>query len=117
MDQSQREFLIDIEDLIEQIFEGLNELREKHDDGRLRRELLDEVFRRVHSVKGLAASIGLDSLSDVAHEFELCIVRVWGAMALDDGGEAEACDRTNDGCVKHLAGEAETDESDVEHGQ
>ncbi len=85
MDQSQREFLIDIEDLIEQIFEGLNELRQKHDDGRLRRELLDEVFRRVHSVKGLAASIGLDSLSDVAHEFESLLEAVRAGRArLDD---------------------------------
>ena len=85
MDQSQHEFLMDIEDLIEQIFEGLNELRQKHDDGRLRRELLDEVFRRVHSVKGLAASIGLDSLSDVAHEFESLLEAVRAGRArLDD---------------------------------
>ena len=84
MDQNQGEFLADIDDLIEQIFEGLNELRQKHDDGRLRRELLDEVFRRVHSVKGLAAAIGLNGLSDLAHEFEnlLEVVRA-GRTPLD----------------------------------
>jgi len=85
VDQSQREFLIDIEDLIERIFEGLNELRQTHDDGRLRRELLAEVFRRVHSVKGLAASIGLNGLSDLAHELESLLEAVRAGRArLDD---------------------------------
>jgi two-component system chemotaxis sensor kinase CheA len=85
VDQSQREFLIDIDDLIEQIFESLYQLRQKQDDGRHRRELLDEVFRRVHSVKGLAASIGLNSLSDVAHEIENLLEAVRaGRTRIDD---------------------------------
>ena len=36
-------------------------------------------------------------------------------MTLNDGGEAETGDRANDRPVEDLAGQAETDESDVEH--
>ncbi len=36
-------------------------------------------------------------------------------MALHVGGATVSLYRANDGCVKDLAGEAEPDESDVEH--
>lgn len=70
MDQPRRQFLAETEDLIEQIFADLDELREGQDDGKLQRELVDATFRRLHRVKGSAASFGLDGLSEIAHEFE-----------------------------------------------
>lgn len=70
MDQTKREFLIEIEELVEQIFADLDELRATKTEGRARRELIDQVFRRVHSVKGSAASSGLEVVSHIAHEFE-----------------------------------------------
>jgi two-component system chemotaxis sensor kinase CheA len=70
VDQTQREFLVEIGELVEQIFLDLDELRKAATDGRARRELIDRVFRRVHSVKGLAASVGLEAVSHIAHEFE-----------------------------------------------
>jgi hypothetical protein len=36
-------------------------------------------------------------------------------MALHDGGQAETFHHANDGCVKRLPGEAEPDQSDVDH--
>ncbi len=70
MDQSQRQFLAETEDLIEQIFADLDELRQKANDRRARRELVDRIFRRIHRIKGSAASLGLEGLSEIAHEFE-----------------------------------------------
>ena len=56
-----------------------------------------------------------EQLLDAAHEFDIRVARVRRAVALHDRGQAEAVDRANHGCVKYPAGEAETDESDVEH--
>ncbi len=74
VDQSQRQFLAETEDLIEQIFADLDELREKANERRARRELVDCIFRRIHRVKGSAASLGLEGLSEIAHEFESLLV-------------------------------------------
>lgn len=86
VDQTQHEFLVEIEELVEHIFADIDELREKHGDGRSRRELIDRIFRRVHSVKGSAASCALDAVSQIAHEFEnlLDAVRA-GRTTLNDG--------------------------------
>ena len=85
MDQSQRQFLAETEELIEQIFADLDELREKANDRRARREIIDRIFRRIHQVKGSAASLGLEGLSEIAHEFEslLSAVRT-GRLAVDN---------------------------------
>jgi len=85
VDQTQREFLAEIDDLIEQLFDDLYQLREKQGDPHSRRPLLEGVFRRVHSVKGSASSIGLDSLSEIAHEFETLLDALrTGRIQLDD---------------------------------
>ena len=85
MDQSQRQFLAETEELIEQIFADLDELRDKANDRRARREIVDRIFRRIHQVKGSAASLGLEGLSEIAHEFEslLSAVRT-GRLAVDN---------------------------------
>ena len=76
MDQTQREFLVQIEELVEQIFADLDELRDAQTGGRATsrgrkgRQLIDRIFRRVHSLKGSAASCGLQVVSQIAHEFE-----------------------------------------------
>lgn len=57
-----------------------------------------------------------EQLIDAADEFDIGIARVWYAAALDDGREAEALDRADDGRVKYPACEAESDEADVERG-
>ena len=62
MDQIQRQFLAETEDLIEQIFADLDELREQANNRRARRELVDRIFRRIHRIKGSAASLGLEGL-------------------------------------------------------
>jgi two-component system chemotaxis sensor kinase CheA len=68
--QAQREFLVDIEELIEQLFAGTEELRQQEGQGPLRRELLARIFRHVHSIKGVAATAGFDNVSELAHQTE-----------------------------------------------
>lgn len=66
----QREFLIDLEELVEQLFADTEELRQQEAHGPLRRELLASIFRHVHSIKGVAATAGFNSVSELAHQTE-----------------------------------------------
>lgn len=85
MEEAQREFLAEAEDLVEQLLSDLDELRFKQGEGRVRRELLDRIFRHVHSVKGLGASAGFMRLSEEAHEFEGLLASVRsGYITLED---------------------------------
>jgi two-component system chemotaxis sensor kinase CheA len=85
MDQTQREFLVEIEELVEQIFVDLDELRAAGTNRHRQRQFIDRVFRRDHSVKGLSAAVGLEAVSHIAHEFEsLLDAARAGRIALDD---------------------------------
>lgn len=92
MDQTQREFLVEAEDLVEQIFADLDELRATKTEGRARRELIDRVFRRVHSVKGSAASSGLEVISRIAHEFENLLAEIRAGRVLVDDEVLDTCE-------------------------
>ncbi|MGH9873968.1 MAG: Hpt domain-containing protein, partial [Pyrinomonadaceae bacterium] len=92
MDHTQREFLIEIEDLVEQIFADLDELRATTAEGPARRELVDRVFRRVHSVKGSAASCGLEVVSHIAHEFENLLAEVRAGRVVVDETLLDTCE-------------------------
>ena len=92
MDQSQRQFLAETEDLIEQIFADLDELREKANDRRSRRELVDRIFRRIHRIKGSAASFGLEGLSEIAHEFESLLGAVRAGRIVADNDVLDTCE-------------------------
>ena len=92
MDQTQREFLVEVEDLVEQIFADLDELRATKTEGQARRELIDRVFRRVHSVKGSAASSGLEVVSHIAHEFENLLAEIRAGRVLVDDEVLDICE-------------------------
>ncbi|HEX3281903.1 MAG TPA: ATP-binding protein [Pyrinomonadaceae bacterium] len=85
MDQSRGEFLIEIEELIEKVFADLDQLRETSSNPNTRRQSIDQVFRHVHSIKGLSAAIGMEAVSHIAHELEnlLDAVRL-GRVAVDE---------------------------------
>lgn len=70
MDQSQHELLVGLEEMVEQTALDLDELRAATRKGRPPRKLIDAIFRRIHTVKGSAATFGLNGVSQVAHEFE-----------------------------------------------
>ncbi|HYU99284.1 MAG TPA: ATP-binding protein [Pyrinomonadaceae bacterium] len=92
MDQTQREFLVEVEDLVEQIFADLAELRATKTEGQARRELIDRIFRRVHSVKGSAASSGLEVVSHIAHEFENLLAEIRAGRVLVDDEVLDTCE-------------------------
>jgi two-component system chemotaxis sensor kinase CheA len=85
MDQLLREFLAEAEDLIEALFRDIEALRLKHAEGRARRELTGRIFRHVHTLKGTAASAGLDVASRIAHDFETLLDGVRrGSLTVDE---------------------------------
>jgi two-component system chemotaxis sensor kinase CheA len=103
VDQAQREFLLEIEELVEHIFADLDELRICNPAGWARRELIDRVFRRVHSVKGLAASGGLEVVNHIAHEFENLLGQVRaGRVAIKDE-VVEACESATEALSESLS--------------
>jgi chemotaxis protein histidine kinase CheA len=61
---------VTIKDRVDQISTTIQELRQAAADGRRSRQLLDSLFRTVHSFKAAAAAEGLTHLSHTAHEFE-----------------------------------------------
>ncbi len=102
MDQAQREFLVEIEELVEQIFADLDELRTTTKDGRPRRELIDLIFRRVHSVKGSAASCGLEAVRQIAHEFENLLDAVRAGRVSVDDEVVDACEGATEALSESL---------------
>jgi two-component system chemotaxis sensor kinase CheA len=95
-DRTRREFLAEIEELIEQLFAETEELRRQQDHVPVRRELLGRVFRCVHSIKGVAASAGFDSVSELAHQVESLLDSARaGRIAVDDSVVDTLGDATN----------------------
>jgi two-component system chemotaxis sensor kinase CheA len=103
VDQTEREFLIEIEELVEQIFADLDELRATKTEGRARRELIDQVFRRVHSVKGSAASAGLEVVSHIAHEFENLLDEVRAGRVRIDDSVVNTCESATEALSESLS--------------
>ena len=106
MDQTQREFLVEIEELVEHVFTDLDELREATADNRSKheqRELIDRIFRRVHSVKGSAASCGLEVVSQIAHEFENLLDEVRAGRVLIDDAVVDTCESATEALSETLS--------------
>jgi two-component system chemotaxis sensor kinase CheA len=70
MDEAQTQFVADAQEIAEKLYRDLEQLRTARLHGPHRRELAARVFRRVHTLKGSAATLGLESVSQIAHEFE-----------------------------------------------
>ena len=93
VDQTQQEFLIEIEELVEHLFADLDELRTRSTGDvsqRQVRQLVDRIFRRVHSIKGSAAVSGLDPVNRIAHELENVLEDVRAGGIKVDGGLLDA---------------------------
>ena len=84
-DQILSEFLAETEDLLEVLFGDLQALRVRRAEGRARRELVGRIFRHVHTIKGSSATVELNSMTRIAHEFESLLdgVRL-GRVPLED---------------------------------
>ena len=102
MNAHHAEFLVEIEELVEHIFADLDELRATRTEGRARRELIDRIFRRVHSVKGSAATCGLAVVSQIAHEFENLLAEVRAGRVLIDDDLVDTCESAADALSESL---------------
>ncbi len=85
-DQLLPDFLSDAEDIVAALYEDFEMLRERRDEGAARRELVGRIFRQVHTLKGSAATAGLDAVCEIAHALETLLeeARLSGRVALDD---------------------------------
>jgi two-component system chemotaxis sensor kinase CheA len=72
MDESSllKQFVAESGELIEGLSADLDQLAEQHSRGRVRPDLLNRVFRSVHSLKGIAGMAGLAPIQRVSHQFE-----------------------------------------------
>jgi two-component system, chemotaxis family, sensor kinase CheA len=70
MTEEQTLFVDDAREVIERLYRDVDELRVHGLEGRRRRELAAQIFRRMHTLKGSGASLGFNSISEIAHVFE-----------------------------------------------
>jgi len=70
MTDEQALFIADAREMVERLYRDLEELRVARFEGRRRRELAAQIFRRMHTLKGSGASMGFKSAGAIAHEFE-----------------------------------------------
>jgi two-component system chemotaxis sensor kinase CheA len=104
--ENQAEFLLEIEELIEKVFLDLEQLRaldaQPEASGRAGRELLDRLFRHVHSIKGSAASCGLAGVSQIAHEFEHLLAELRAGRVLPDQAIVTTCESATEALSESL---------------
>jgi two-component system chemotaxis sensor kinase CheA len=102
VDHFQNEFLIEIEELVEQIFLDVEALRNEAADSRARREQIDKMFRHVHSVKGSAGSSGLEVVSQIAHEFETLLDEIRSGRVVIDTAVTDVCESATEALQESL---------------
>jgi two-component system, chemotaxis family, sensor kinase CheA len=69
-------FFQECEELLETLDDGLSELAAAADEDSVDAEVVNAVFRAVHSIKGGAAAFGLEALVRFAHQFETVLDEV-----------------------------------------
>src|SRR6478672_11149248 len=70
MDEELTQFISDAREIVEKLYHDLEQLRSARTQGRQRRELAARIFRRVHTLKGSAGSLGLKAVSQIARALE-----------------------------------------------
>ena len=107
-------FFEECEELLEALVEGLASIEEAPDD----MEVINAVFRSVHSIKGGAGAFGLDRLVGFAHAFETVLDKVRDKELSIDEKLMSLCHRSGDqlsDLVASARDESHLDE-DVENG-
>ena len=77
------EFLVESTELLEGIARDLLLLDADQKDGRFDPELLNAVFRRMHTLKGIAGMFGFVDLSELAHSLEDLLDQLGGFLLRD----------------------------------
>jgi two-component system chemotaxis sensor kinase CheA len=69
-DSVREEFLSEAQEIVETLSRDLLLLEQSQKEGRNDPDLLNDIFRAVHTLKGLAGMFGMTSLSNLAHSLE-----------------------------------------------
>ncbi|HUP64193.1 MAG TPA: chemotaxis protein CheA [Thermoanaerobaculia bacterium] len=81
-ERARQEFTSEAEELLEALSSDIVELERQGED--VRPELVNKIFRGVHSLKGLAGMLGLDDISDLSHGLEDMLDRLrMGKIPID----------------------------------
>ena len=72
-------FEIELDELSQGITEGLLELEKKHDKHE-RQQILQDMFRAAHNIKGAAKGVGIEAIVDLSHRLE----SIFSAFKKDD---------------------------------
>ena len=67
-ERAREEFASEAEELLEALSSGIVELESQGED--VRPELVNKIFREVHSLKGLAGMLGFTDISELSHNLE-----------------------------------------------
>jgi two-component system chemotaxis sensor kinase CheA len=66
-----QEFVSEAEEILERMFGDLSDLQEqRHPEREVDPDLVNQIFRSAHSLKGLAGMFGLDAIGELAHHLE-----------------------------------------------
>jgi len=72
-DRSIKEFLAEAEDILETANQALLLLEGQQGEGRIDPDVVNGLFRAIHSFKGLAGMFGLKDLADLSHKMEFLL--------------------------------------------
>ena len=70
------EFVIEAEELLEALADRLAELERAAEEGGARPETVNDVFRSMHTLKGLSGMLGLAGIAELSHSLENLLDRV-----------------------------------------
>ncbi|HWR97983.1 MAG TPA: chemotaxis protein CheA [Candidatus Methanoperedens sp.] len=80
------EFVIEAEELLETLADRLAELERAAEEGGARPDTVNDVFRSMHTLKGLSGMLGLTGIAELSHGLENLLDKVrLGKVALHQG--------------------------------
>lgn len=69
-DKALNEFISETEEILENLYKNLEEMEKFLKRGRVDPDIVNEMFRGVHSIKGLSGMLGLEHLRNFSHTLE-----------------------------------------------
>jgi len=72
-----QDFVVEAEEILEGLAEDLEKAQEQHEStGKVRPDLLNKVFREMHSLKGLASMFNLERITTLSHDLESLLDKI-----------------------------------------